>query len=158
MPISHLKPTNMKYLILGFFLSISTITFGQELDCKKFKNGKFILPDSEFGNSIIKRRGSTQIEYHERTQKKMKLKVTWIDDCTYTLKIKNPKNAPTNKGIGNMTLFVEILEIKEDSYIQRSYIEGLDFELISEIYILKKDKRTYLPNSSRSHKTSIELL
>jgi hypothetical protein len=124
----------MKNLILLVLISISTVVFGQENECEKFKNGKFKIVDTEVGNSIIERKGSKQIEYGEGSKMKLKFKVKWLDDCTYTLELKkvleNPNKIKLPEG---MILTVEIIETKEKSYIQKSSSNLYDMVLESEL-------------------------
>jgi hypothetical protein len=65
----------MKILLLGILISFSTLAFGQRLDCEKFKDGKFLLEDAEYGNYYIERKGSKQIENSEKTGFKATFKV-----------------------------------------------------------------------------------
>ncbi len=111
----------MKNIILGLLICLSTIAFGQELECKKFKNGKFKLYDKHSGMTIIERKGSTQTEYGEAFKVKAQFKVKWLSDCSYTLVLKkvleNPNNLPFPE---EMILTVKIIETKENSYIQQT--------------------------------------
>jgi len=124
----------MRNIILLVLVSISTMILGQDTECGQFKNGKFKIVDNELGNSIIERNGSTQIEYGEKSKLKMKFKVRWINDCTYTLELikvmENPKKIYIPKG---MILTVEIIETKENSYIQKSTSNLFDFVSESEL-------------------------
>ncbi|MEH0153185.1 hypothetical protein V6R21_03505 [Limibacter armeniacum] len=124
----------MKNLIALVLICFSTVTFGQTIECKKFKNGKFKIVDAEIGNSIITRKGSKQIEHGEGSQLKLEFKVKWIDDCTYTLELKkvleNPKNIELPEG---MILTIEIIETKENSYIQKTTSNLYDKVLESEL-------------------------
>ncbi len=124
----------MKNLVLLILICISTVVFGQDNECKKFKNGKYMIIDTETGNSIIERKGSKQIEYGEGSGLKLKFKVKWIDDCTYTLELKkvleNQKKIELPEG---MILTVEIIETKEKSYIQKSSSNLYDMVLKSEL-------------------------
>ncbi len=93
-----------------------------------------MIIDTETGNSIIERKGSKQIEYGEGSGLKLKFKVKWIDDCTYTLELKkvleNQKKIELPEG---MILTVEIIETKEKSYIQKSSSNLYDMVLKSEL-------------------------
>lgn len=127
----------MKYLLLGFFLCISFTVFGQEMDCKKFKNGTFKLEDAQVGNSLIERKGSKQIETAEGGLVKFKFKVKWLNECTYTLELKKvlayPKDAPP---VEDFILTVEIIEVKENSYIQKSSSDKFDYVVESEMILI----------------------
>lgn len=128
----------MKKLIPLILICISTVVFGQETDCKKFKNGKFKIVDSEVGNSLIERKGSKQIEYGEGSKLKLEFRVNWLNNCTYTLELKkvldNPKNIDLPEG---MILTIEIIETKENSYIQKSSSNLYDMVLESELIKLE---------------------
>lgn len=123
----------MKIGLFTLMILLSLSVFGQGLNCSEFKNGKFkITEDMEV--SIIERNGDVQIEYGEYSQLKVELKVSWIDDCLYTLTLvqvlENPKGINVNK---NMVQTVEIIETKENSYIQRSSSNLIDFVDESEL-------------------------
>ena len=124
----------MKNVILFALICFSTIAHGQMNDCEKFKNGKFKIVDAEVGHSIITRKGSKQIEYGEGSELKIEFKVKWLDECTYTLELKkvleNPNQIELPEG---MILTVEIIETKENSYVQRSTSNLYDMVLESEL-------------------------
>lgn len=124
----------MKNIIAFILICISTLSFGQSVDCKSFKNGKFKIIDEDFGNSIITRKGSKQIEEGEGSRLKLEFKVKWIDDCTYTLELKkvleNPNKIELPEG---MILKIEILETTENSYRQRTTSEQVEWVLESEL-------------------------
>ncbi len=78
----------MKLLIaLLFALSLPTISQAQ-LDCSKFKNGRFIYPTQK--DVVSERKNKIQ-----KSISKGKVvaiwKVDWIDDCSYTLTCKKLK-------------------------------------------------------------------
>jgi hypothetical protein len=124
----------MKKLIQLFLIFTSTLVFGNEFDCKKFKNGKFKIIDSEVGNSIIERNGLEQIEYGEGSKLKLKFKVTWLNECTYTLELKKILENPDTIDLPeDMIVTVEIIETKENSYIQKSTSNLFDMVLKSEL-------------------------
>ena len=124
----------MKLLILGILFSFSTLAFGQQLACEKFKNGKFIIIDAEHGNSNIERKGSKQIEEGEKSGFKATFKVKWIDECTYTLTLNKVLKNPNKLDVSdNMILTVQIIETKENSYIQRATSNLFDMVLESEM-------------------------
>ena len=66
---------------------VSTISFGQELKCKKFKTGTFIIPgDSIVPQSTLKRSKTSQTESISAKESVL-LDLEWIDDCNYVLKL-----------------------------------------------------------------------
>jgi len=124
----------MRTWIFGILLFISANALGQFKECAIFRNGKFQITEENMENSIIERNGDVQIEYGEFSQLKVELKVSWVDDCNYTLELvqvlENPKRI--NVSIG-MMLFVEIIETKANSYIQKTTSNINDFVSISEL-------------------------
>ena len=122
-------------LILLFF---SCNCEAQEMNCEKFKNGEFkTLKDSISQGSLISRNGNLQTERIIGAKDSTELIVSWIDKCTYTLK---PKDMSLKKFKGlpkDALLTVEIIEIKENSYIQKSTANFADFELITEVHKIK---------------------
>ena len=109
---------------------------GQTKDCEKFKDGKFKIEDSEFGDSYIDRKGSQQTEYGEGSELKLQFKVKWLNTCTYTLELKkiieNPNNLELPEG---MILTVEIIETTENSYFQKS--SSNLYEMVVESEVMK---------------------
>ena len=124
----------MRNLITISLFCISTTALGQKNECEKFKDGKFMIVDAESGNSIIERKGSKQIEFGESSALKLKFKVKWLDECTYTLELtkvlENPNKIELPVG---MILTVEIIATKEKSYIQKSTSNMIDMILESEV-------------------------
>lgn len=109
-------------LILVFFFLPAFAAFSQPADCFKFKEGKFKITDANAGGiTVIDRRGGYQVENNEGMKATLKFKVTWIDDCTYTLKLdtilrnENKIAFPTD-----MILKVKILATSANSYTQES--------------------------------------
>ncbi|MEH6537507.1 MAG: hypothetical protein V7719_14005 [Psychroserpens sp.] len=70
---------------------MSATSFGQELKCKKFKTGTFIIPgDSIVPQSTLKRNNTSQIESISETES-VELDIEWVDDCNYVLKLSKSK-------------------------------------------------------------------
>jgi hypothetical protein len=64
---------------------IGAISFGQELKCKKFRTGTFIIPgDSLVPQSKLIRSKKSQVESIS-AKESMNLDIVWVDDCNYTL-------------------------------------------------------------------------
>ncbi len=128
----------MRALFLAILIIISTVTFGQNPDCKQFRNGVFKIVDKKTGTTIITRKGSKQIEYNKKFQVKFKFKVKWIDNCTYTLKLKRILEDANHIGYPeSQILTVRIIGTKEDSYIQRTTSNLVDFVYKSELFRIK---------------------
>lgn len=124
----------MRNGIFWILLIISTAAFGQTIDCKDFKNGKFKIADPELGDFFVERKGRKQIEYAERHKLKLEFRVKWLNDCTYTLELKkvleNPESIELTEGL---ILTIEILETKEKSYVQRTSSNLYEQVLVSEM-------------------------
>ena len=124
----------MKNLVLLLLMFSSLSVFSQQVDCEKYKDGKFIIVDEENGNSHIERKGSKQTEYGEGSGLKLEFKIKWLNECTYTVTLKkiveNPNKIPLSK---DMVLTVEIIETKENSYMQRSTSNLYDMVIESEM-------------------------
>ena len=125
--------------ILITFTSILLLFYSnskaQNMNCEKFKNGEFrILKDSVSEGSLISRKGNLQTERIIGKKERIELIVNWIDKCTYTLK---PKDMSLEKFKGlpkNALLKVAIIEIKENSYIQKTTANFAELELIAELH------------------------
>lgn len=124
----------MKNSILAILVLTSIAAFGQSSECSKFKNGKFKIIDAEVGNSIIERKGTKQVEYGEGSKLKLEFKVKWLSECVYTLELKkiieNPNNIKLPEG---MILTIEIIETRENSYVQKTSSNLYDMVLQSEL-------------------------
>lgn len=124
----------MRKIFLILLLVMSIGVFAQQPECVKFKNGKFKIPDSELGDSYIIRDGSRQIEYADKSNIKLEFRVKWLDDCTYTLKLKkileNPDKVKLPRGL---IITVKIIEVRENSYLQRTTSNLYDLVLEKEM-------------------------
>ena len=110
-----------KYIIL-ILLLLPVAVFSQPLNCSKFKEGKFRIADTRAGAiTITERKGEYQTESSEALKAILRFKITWQDNCTYTLKLdkvirnENKINFPSN-----MVVHVKIIETAANSYIQET--------------------------------------
>ena len=130
----------MRILIIltSILLLFSCNSKAQKLNCEKFKNGEFkILKDLISNGSLISRKGNLQIERIIGEKGTTELIVNWIDECTYTLKPKDMTLAKFKGLPKNALLKVEIIEIKENSYIQKTTVNFAELELIAELHKIK---------------------
>lgn len=126
----------MKTVLIAILISLTSFAFGQTADCKRFKEGKFVIPNAEYGNSYLERKGNIQTEIGEKSGFKATFKVKWIDECTYTLQLKKIINNPDEIVFDKTTIItVKILEVKKNSYIQRSTSNTFDTVFEGEIFV-----------------------
>jgi hypothetical protein len=86
--------SNTKYLFLirpifvGLGFTILVASCGQET-CRDFKTGTFLYNPQTAGipSFDVMRVGTIQTEINRSTGDSSTLAVTWLDDCTYTLRI-----------------------------------------------------------------------
>ncbi len=90
------------------------------LGCSNVKTGKFKISDEIVGETIIERTDQFQIEENKKHGYKIKLKVTWINDCTYQLEVVEDLLNTENKDLPALILTCTITEITENGYIQIS--------------------------------------
>lgn len=126
---------NMRSCFIGILLLFSASAFGQKLACENFRDGKFEIVDPAIGKSTIERKGSYQLEYGEASELKLEFKVEWLNECTYTLELENVLENPAGIDLPEgMILRVEIIETKENSYIQKTSSNFYDMVLESEMF------------------------
>lgn len=131
-----MKPITTILLLITFATGYS-----QDIDCSKFKTGYFQNIDSKDGNTFIKRTKKYQYETDVATGVKIKLKVVWLNECTYKLtlikgnaKWKKEKQIPNNPD-----LIVKITSVGDDYYTQVAHFVGIeDFTYTSRIKRVKK--------------------
>jgi tetratricopeptide (TPR) repeat protein len=110
----------------------------KDLDCSDIKTGKFKHLSEEYGETIIERTIEYQIEESIKYGDKIKLKITWIDDCTYQLQPVEDLSNPENNEIPTMILTSTITEITKNGYIQISSSNGNPMKIKSEIIRMEK--------------------
>ena len=109
----------LAFLMLFSFL-LPIIGYAQKPSCVDFKTGYFQNIDSRDSSNFIKRTKDYQYEHEKSSGVKLKLKVTWIDECTYRLTLIKG-NSKWNKAAqvkDNPDLIVEIVQTGPDYYIQ----------------------------------------
>ena len=113
----------MKKIVPVFLLAILASTaFGQAPDCNKFREGKFRIADTRAGVVTIADRNSMyQTESSETLKAVVRFKISWQDDCSYTLTLdrvmrnENKINFPSN-----LKIHVKIIKITTTGYIQET--------------------------------------
>ncbi|WP_299156412.1 hypothetical protein [uncultured Tenacibaculum sp.] len=113
----------MKKLAIILLLIVSN-TYCQNkkenVNCSSFKIGKYRIVDKLSGVTDIERTSKYQIEENKKHKYKIKLSVTWINDCTYQLKVVEDLMNPQNKNLPEMILTCKIIEKTNNGYLQVS--------------------------------------
>ena len=113
----------MKQTTLFALLLISVITaFSQPPDCGKFREGKFRIADTRAGVvTIAERKGAYQTESSEALKAVVRFRITWQDNCTYTLRLdKVIRNENKIDFPSNMEIRVKIIETTASGYTQQT--------------------------------------
>jgi len=112
----------LQKLIILFLIIIPAVVFSQPFDCNKFREGKFRIEDRRAGVvTIAERKGDYQTESSDALKAVLRFRITWQDNCTYTLRLEkvirneNKINFPFN-----MLVHVKIIETATNSYIQET--------------------------------------
>jgi hypothetical protein len=119
------------FLLLVFNLGNICKVYSQPNKCRKFRNGTFTIALPEYRNYLVKRNGKTQSESDQND--KSTYLVTWIDDCTYTLKPTKETLRLTPGFPKNGYYKVKIIQVKENSYIQTTTTNFSDLKLTVEM-------------------------
>lgn len=76
-----------RLLCIFVLVMISVSSFGQELKCKKFKTGTFIIPGNEnVPQSKLIRSKTSQTESISANES-VELDIVWVDNCNYILNL-----------------------------------------------------------------------
>lgn len=106
-------------------------------NCSSVKTGNFQIESLRDGVTKIARNQNFQIEENESKGYKLKLKVDWLDECTYTLTpVANLAN-PEQKDIPKMVVTCQIVEVNTDYYIQVSSSDDSERPMTSQIGIVQ---------------------
>ncbi len=112
--------------------------FSQISGCEKLKEGKFQIEDKVNGVSIITRSAGIQREENEQMGIIVEYLTEWLDACTFRLVpfkvIKNDNNLNME---GDLKLEIEIVEIREGSYIQITTAWATGQNETEEVKIIK---------------------
>jgi hypothetical protein len=100
---------------------------GDELKCREFRTGRFMLNDKKIDRKyVIERNDTLQIETELNTGDTSKYKVTWVSDCEYQLNILEGREELMNFYRGR-TLTIRILETYKNGYKFEGQLEGFDY-------------------------------
>jgi hypothetical protein len=127
----------ISFFVFAFLVFISQEVTAQKLDCEKIKNGTFKFKDKTTGKiHTIKREDTIQTEEIEGDSNTYSFYLVWIDKCIYliTPSDETKKNNPNFKHV----VRVEIIEIKDKSYIIRTTIPAIkDFSQDTEVFLVE---------------------
>lgn len=126
----------MKTLLSFTLLFISYTLSAQTINCQSFRVGDFQNIEDGVVKADIKR--TEEFQFEEMGNIKVKLKVEWIDDCTYKLIFVGGNEAYWDlrgRDTPTIDLLVKITSTNEDYYTQESEIIGQEgFVYKSTIY------------------------
>ena len=112
----------LKKIIVSLLMSLPAAAFSQPPDCSKFREGKFRIADTRAGVVTIADRNSMyQTETSEALKAVVRFRISWQDNCTYTLKLdkvirnENKINFPSG-----MEVHVKIIETSASGYTQET--------------------------------------
>jgi len=113
----------IKKTVILFLLILTTReAFSQTPDCNKFREGKFRIADTRAGVvTIADRNNMYQTETSEALKAVVRFRISWQDNCTYTLKLdkvirnENKINFPYN-----LEIKVKITETSSTGYTQET--------------------------------------
>ena len=111
-----------KILLICLLTFVISIANAQQLDCYKFKEGKFRINDARAGGVIIaERKGGYQTESMEALKAIVRFKITWLNDCSYTLTLdKVLRNENKVSFPNNLTVNVKIVAVDTNGYTQET--------------------------------------
>ena len=111
----------IKRSIIAFLICLPIAAFSQT-DCNKFRQGKFRIADTRTGViSIAERNNMYQTETSESIKAVVRFKITWQDNCSYTLKLdKVIRNENKINFPANLEIKCRIIETSTGSYTQQT--------------------------------------
>ncbi|MGB1037349.1 MAG: hypothetical protein ACPGYY_01800 [Bacteroidia bacterium] len=106
----------MKTILTALLLAFSFFSMGQSPDCSKYKNGTYSIKYDDYTLKII-RKGRNQTEISSNDGIKHKFKIKWLDECTYTIRMKKGKEyRSTPKAYRDVVIKARITETYETYY------------------------------------------
>ena len=116
-----------KYFIAPILIFLSCS--GSDLDCEKFKIGKFEINDPTQGyETVIERNDSIQVEKNLTDGTESLFFIEWKSRCEYTLELISTSGEIPESIVGKK-LNVRITSTDEDEYNFEATMDGVDFKL-----------------------------
>lgn len=111
-----------KIILVAIFSLFTAIAFSQNSDCSKFREGKFRIADTRAGVvTIADRNNMYQTETSEALKAVVRFRITWQDNCSYTLKLdKVIRNENKISFPPDLEIKVKITQTTADGYIQET--------------------------------------
>ena len=99
---------------------MESTAMAQPPDCSKFREGKFRAADTRIGAVVITDRNSAyQTESTEALKLVIRFRISWQDNCSYTLKLDKVIRNENKEDIPpGLSVSVRIIETSSDSYVQ----------------------------------------
>jgi len=109
-----------KFILLTLMQFSGLALFCQPFDCSRFREGKFRIADTRAGViTIAERKGMFQTESSEALKAVVRFRITWQDNCTFTLKLdKVMRNENKIDFPPGMEVHVKITGTRANSYTQ----------------------------------------
>lgn len=89
-----------------------------------WQSGKFYYTDSLFGNFLIKRQDTIQLEYLKMHQLEVQFKMDWLNDSMYTLAFdqvnKNPNEISLPHDLDSLIKTCTITSVTDSSYVEKA--------------------------------------
>jgi len=134
------------FVIIGLMLIQGCIQRDKVSDCRRFRNGKFVLtlkPDNR--SYIITRSDTAQFEYDEKLDTITVLKIKWTGPCEYEairdFKAKKHEQPglphPILRYINDPPLKVKIIGTGRDFYVFEAREDSDDFVYRDTLWIFK---------------------
>lgn len=116
--------------LIAFLIILATHSFSQEMDCKKFHEGKFSHED-KVGLFESIRKDDMQIEKAVANGQYVEAKYTvkWLEECVYELTLIETNYQKMNEG--PQIFLTKITEIQGDTYFYEMQVEGNKMPLTS---------------------------
>lgn len=114
----------MRYVLLFLLIMIFGTIKSQNLDCRNFKTGVFIDSSENVDfKTKITRTKDYQIEEYGELGITIKMKVVWLNNCSYKLEFIEGNEAWYEEfGEENDDdLIIKIIDIQDDYYIQETH-------------------------------------
>lgn len=112
----------IRRIFILFLFSLPVVAFSQTPDCTKFREGKFRIADTRAGIvTIAERKGMYQTETSESLKAVVRFKITWQDNCSYTLSLdKVIRNENKINFPANLQIKIKIIETSARAYTQQT--------------------------------------